>query len=55
VLGAKATVAELAGRVHKDLLANLKYARVWGHGKFEGQMVHRDHALVDRDIVELHT
>jgi len=55
VLRARATVAELAGRVHKDILAHLKYARVWGHGKFEGQMVHRDHALVDRDIVELHT
>ena len=55
VLRARATVAELAGRVHKDILAHLKYARVWGHGKFEGQMVHRDHALADRDIVELHT
>ncbi len=55
VLRAGATVAELAGRVHKDILAHLKYARVWGHGKFEGQMVHRDHALADRDIVELHT
>ncbi len=55
VLPAGATVAELAGRVHKDLLTHLKYARVWGHGKFEGQMVHRSHALADRDIVELHT
>ena len=55
VLRDGATVTELAGRVHKDLLAHLKYARVWGHGKFEGQMVHRDHRLADRDIVELHT
>jgi small GTP-binding protein len=55
VLRAGATVADLAGRVHKDILANLKYARVWGHGKFEGQMVHRDHRLADRDVVELHT
>ena len=55
VLRARATVAELAGRVHKEILAHLKYARVWGHGKFEGQMVHRDHLLVDRDIVELRT
>jgi len=55
VLHAGATVADLAGRVHKDILTHLKYARVWGHGKFEGQMVHRDHALADRDIVELHT
>jgi len=55
VLRVGATVAELAGRVHKDILELLKYARVWGHGKFEGQMVHRDHVLADRDIVELHT
>ncbi len=55
VLRTGATVADLAGRVHKDILTHLKYARVWGHGKFEGQMVHRDHALADRDIVELHT
>ncbi len=55
VLRAGATVAELAGRVHKDILANLKYARTWGHGRFEGQMVHRDHVLADRDVVELHT
>ncbi len=54
VLRSGATVAELAGRVHKDILANLKYARVWGHGKFEGQMVHRDYVLADRDVVELH-
>lgn len=55
VLKRGATVADLAGRVHKDILTHLKYARVWGHGKFEGQMVHRDHRLSDRDVVELHT
>ncbi len=55
VLRIGATVAELAGRVHKDILQHLKYARVWGHGKFEGQMVHREHVLAERDIVELHT
>ncbi len=62
VLKAGATVADLAGRVHKDFLAQLKYARVWGfapkdrgHGRFEGQMVNRDYRLADRDIVELHT
>jgi ribosome-interacting GTPase 1 len=62
VLRAGATVADLAGRVHKDILEHLKYARLWhinpagrDHAAFEGQMVHRDHALADRDIVELHT
>jgi len=63
VLQAGETVADLAGRVHKEILAHLKYARVWAHPsaplaagvKYEGQMVHRDHRLADRDVVELHT
>ena len=54
VLKAGSTIADLAGRVHKEILAHLKYARVWGHGKFEGQMVNREYRLADRDVVELH-
>jgi ribosome-interacting GTPase 1 len=49
------TVAELAGRVHRDLEDAVKSARVWGSGAFDGQTVGRDHVLHDRDIVELHT
>ena len=45
---------DLAAHVHHDFLAQLKYARVWGHGKFEGQMVNRDYLLIDKDVVELH-
>jgi len=45
---------DLAGHVHHDFLEQLKYARLWGHGKFEGQMVNRDHLLEDKDVVELH-
>jgi len=45
---------DLAGRVHHDFLSQLKYARVWGHGRFEGQMVNRDYILADKDVVELH-
>jgi len=45
---------DLAAHVHHDFLAQLKYARVWGHGKFEGQMVNRDYLLEDKDVVELH-
>lgn len=48
------TVAELAGRVHKDFEEGLKSARVWGTGVFDGQTVGRDHVLHDRDVVELH-
>ncbi len=49
------TVAELAGRVHRDLEDTVKSARVWGSGAFDGQTVGRDHVLHDRDVVELHT
>jgi ribosome-interacting GTPase 1 len=40
--------------VHKDFVAKLKYARVWGSGKHDGIMVKRDHTLQDGDIIELH-
>jgi ribosome-interacting GTPase 1 len=49
------TVAELAGRVHRDLEDSVKSARVWGSGAFDGQTVGRDHVLHDKDVVELHT
>ena len=47
-------LTDLAAHVHHDFLAQLKYARLWGHGRFEGQMVNRDHVLEDKDVVELH-
>ncbi len=45
---------DLAAMVHHDFLTHLKFARVWGHGRFEGQMVNRDYRLVDKDVIELH-
>ena len=48
------TVEHLAQTVHKDFARNLKYAQVWGSGKFDGQRVRRDYILQDGDIVELH-
>jgi uncharacterized protein len=47
-------LADLAAMVHHDFLTQLKFARVWGHGRFEGQMVNRDYQLVDKDVIELH-
>ncbi len=55
VLPRGSTVEYLAGRVHKDFLENLRAARVWGSGSFDGQMVGRDHVLADGDVVELRT
>jgi len=54
VLKRGSRLIDLAAHVHHDFLTQLKYARVWGHGKFEGQMVNRDHVLEDKDVVELH-
>ena len=48
------TVEDLAGTVHKDFARNLKYAQVWGSGKFDGQRVRRDYILQDGNIIELH-
>ena len=48
------TVAEFAGRVHRDFEQGLKSARVWGTGVFDGQTVGREHVLHDKDVVELH-
>jgi ribosome-interacting GTPase 1 len=45
---------DLAEHIHHDFLAQLKYARLWREGRFEGQMVNRDHVLEDKDVVELH-
>ena len=49
------TVAELAGKVHRDLEDAVKSARVWGTAVHDGQTVGRDHVLHDQDVVELHT
>jgi ribosome-interacting GTPase 1 len=54
VLNNGATVAEFAGKVHRDFREHLKTARVWGKNVYDGQLVGRDHLLHDGDIVELH-
>lgn len=49
------TVVDVAAMVHKDVAAQLKFARIWSAGKYEGQMVPRDHAVQEGDVLELHT
>jgi hypothetical protein len=48
-------VADVARLIHKDIERSLKYARVWGHSRFEGQHVGPEHVLEDGDVVELHS
>jgi hypothetical protein len=54
VLPVNSTVADLARQIHRDLPDTMKYARLWGHSRFEGQHVHKTESLCDRDIVEIH-
>ncbi len=48
------TLLDFAREVHRDFAEKLKFARLWGHGKFEGQRINRDYVLQDRDVIELH-
>lgn len=54
VLDHGATIHDLAKSIHKEIAEHIKFARVWGHVKFEGQQVDRHHVLADRDVVEIH-
>ena len=53
-LPAGSTVEDLAREIHRELPEKMKYARIWGHGRFDGQQVHRTEPLCDRDVVEIH-
>ena len=55
ILARGSTVEDAAVSVHKDFGSGLKYAQVWGSGKYDGQRVKREHVLEDGDVVELHT
>ena len=48
------TVIELAEKVHQQIAARMKFAKIWGSSTFDGQVVGRDHILEDGDIVEFH-
>lgn len=48
------TVADMAGQLHKDIAAGLRYARIWGSQVYPGQQVGPEHPVADRDVVELH-
>jgi ribosome-interacting GTPase 1 len=54
VLKQGSTILDVAEAVHKDIAASLKFARVWGVDKFDGQRVTRDYAIQDGDVIELH-
>lgn len=54
VLPVGSTVADFAEQIHKDFAQKLRFARIWGKDKHDGQRVHLDFPLSDGDILELH-
>ena len=54
VLPKMTTLGELAGKIHKDFVSKLKFAKIWGTAVFDGQMVQKDYFLQDGDVVEIH-
>jgi ribosome-interacting GTPase 1 len=54
ILKKGSTVEDVALSIHKDFMAKLRYAKIWGSGKFDGQMVKRDYLVNEGDVIELH-
>ena len=48
------TLEDLARSIHNEIADHMTTAKVWGSGKFDGQLVNRDYPLVDEDIIEIH-
>ena len=45
---------DFAKNIHKDFIEKLKFARIWGEGKYDGQRVPKDYIIQDKDIIEIH-
>jgi ribosome-interacting GTPase 1 len=54
ILRIGSTLLDAARAIHKDFAYNLKYARIWGTGVYDGQMVQKDFVLKDGHVVEFH-
>jgi len=54
ILPTGGTVDDAALSIHKDFARKLKFAKIWGEGKFDGQRVNKEYALTDEDIIEFH-
>ncbi|UCD70540.1 MAG: TGS domain-containing protein [Syntrophobacterales bacterium] len=54
ILKKGSTVEDAAYSVHKDFVRKMKFARIWGSEKYQGQMVKKDYMLQDGDVIEFH-
>ncbi len=56
VLRRGATVRDVCERLHRDMVENFRYAKVWGKSvKFDGQRVGIDHRLEDGDVLTVYS
>ncbi len=56
ILRKGSTVEDVCRKIHRDMVENFRYARVWGRSvKFEGQRVGMDHRLEDGDVITVYT
>ncbi len=55
LLDKESTVIQAVKSIHRELVKQLDYVRIWGSGKFDGQEVAQDHVLMDGDVIEIHT
>ncbi|HEC63629.1 MAG TPA: TGS domain-containing protein [Candidatus Acetothermia bacterium] len=49
-----ATVLDVVEHIHREFVERLRYVRLWGSGRFDGQHAPLDHVVQDGDIVEIH-
>lgn len=55
VLRKGSTLLDVTSEIHKDFADEMKFARVWGSGKFDGQRVQKDYIVQEGDIFEFKT
>jgi len=49
------SVVDLARTIHKEMVSNFSYARVWRGERYSGEKVGRDFRLQDGDVIEVHS
>ncbi len=54
ILPVEGTVEDAARAIHKEFAYKLRFAKIWGEGKFEGQRVKNSFILSDKDVIEFH-
>lgn len=54
VLPKGSTVLDVAATIHRELAEKMRYARIWGSERYDGQQVQREHGVQDGDIIEVH-